>query len=369
MDTIAVIDTPRNMHIALTGRCNLRCEYCFYANEMVGLRDLPTESWLTIFEKLSAIGLMSVSLTGGEVFTRRDLFELIDGLVANRMRYTLLTNGTLITEDILRAFDVGKRRQRLNIIQVSIDGSRAEIHDRSRPKSFDRALRGLRLLVDAGFPVTVRMTLNQYNYRDLENTVQLLLDDVGVPTMSTNEAMALGSGCDNQGDLALTALQRLELMDTFRSLLEHYPNRLLAQAGPQAKLKFYAEMEAARRTGERADGWQMGTLSACGCTFVELGIMHDGTIIPCHLLPNLILGNILTDSICDIWHNHPILHQMRNRRSIPTNSVSGCEMCDWNAYCNGSCPALPYEMTGDMNQINPQDCYRRFLAETEAQHV
>jgi MoaA/NifB/PqqE/SkfB family radical SAM enzyme len=112
----------QNINIALTGRCNLRCKYCFYADEMTALRDLPTDKWLAFFEELGRLKVMDVTLTGGEVFTRRDLFELIDGVVANRMRYTLLSNGTLIDEKMLAKFEEGKRRLRLNSIQISIDG-------------------------------------------------------------------------------------------------------------------------------------------------------------------------------------------------------------------------------------------------------
>ena len=37
------IPLPRSVGIAITGRCNLRCQYCFYADEMVALDDLEVE--------------------------------------------------------------------------------------------------------------------------------------------------------------------------------------------------------------------------------------------------------------------------------------------------------------------------------------
>ena len=138
---------PKSVDLSLTGRCNLKCRYCFYADEMTALSDMPATRWHALFEELGRLGVQDVTLSGGEVFTRPDLFELIDGVIANKMRYSILTNGTLITEETLKEFGKGKRRLRLASIQVSIDGSCAEIHDKSRPpKSFDRALRGLRLL-------------------------------------------------------------------------------------------------------------------------------------------------------------------------------------------------------------------------------
>jgi SynChlorMet cassette radical SAM/SPASM protein ScmE len=359
---------PTNMEIALTGRCNLRCQYCFYADEMVALKNLPTEKWLAFFDQLGRLTVQRLTLTGGEVFSLPDFFELVDGVIANRMRYSILTNGTLIDEQVMAQFEVGKRRQRLDSIQVSIDGSTAEIHNLSRPKSFERAVRGLRLLHEARFPVTVRTTINRHNLHDLENVARLLLEDIGLRSFSTNDAMPMGAGCDNQG-ITLTSAEKLEAMHIMERLMQRYPGRLIAQAGPQAKLKMYAEMEHARQTGEKAKDWQMGYLTACGCVFSKLGILHDGTIVPCHLLYQVTLGHILEDSIEEIWYHHPILKTMRERSQIPMNQVPGCENCGWTAFCNGSCPGLAYELTKDFNRANPEDCYRKFLAETRATEI
>ena len=363
--TLQKLPPIRNLNIAITGRCNLHCKYCFYADEMTALRDLPTERWLAFFVELGRLKVMDVTLTGGEAFTRRDFFELVDGIIANRMRYSILSNGTLINEKTLEKFAVGKRRLRLNSIQISIDGSSAEINDKSRPNSFERAIRGLRLLKQAGFPVTVRATINRHNLHDLENIARLLLEDIGLPSFSTNDAMPIGAGCENQGDISLTSREKAEAMEIFARCLERYPGRLTASAGPQAKISMYRDMERARSTGELAASWEMGRLTACGCIFSNLDILHDGTVVPCHVLYGLTLGNITTDSLEEIWYTHPTLDALRNRRTIPMQKVAGCEQCAWASYCNGSCPGMAYQMTGDFNRANPEDCYSRFLMETK----
>jgi SynChlorMet cassette radical SAM/SPASM protein ScmE len=363
------ISAPTSVEIAITGRCNLRCQYCFYADEMTALNDLPTEQWLAFFEELGRLAVQRVTFTGGEVFTRPDLWELVDSVIANKMRYNILTNGTLITDQVLAQFRVGKRRLRIDSIQVSIDGSCAVVHNQSRPHSFDRALRGLRMLKEAGLPITVRTTINRHNLHDLENVARLLLEDVGLPSFSTNEAMPMGAGCDNQGNVTLTSAEKREAMQIMERLLTRYPGRLQANAGPQAKLEMYAEMEHTRQTGEKTARWQMGYLTACGCVFSKLDVLHDGTIVPCHMLYDLHLGHISTDSLIEIWRTHPTLKALRERRAIPMQQVPGCEGCEWATYCNGSCPGLAYELTGDFNRANPEDCYRRFLAETQAAHA
>jgi SynChlorMet cassette radical SAM/SPASM protein ScmE len=359
---------PKSISISITGKCNLKCNYCFYANEMAGLQDLPTGIWLKFFAELAKIGIMDVSLTGGEALLRPDIFELIDGVIANRMRYSLLSNGTMITEKLLENFEQGKRRLRMDYIQVSIDGATAAIHDQSRPGSFNKAIHGLKLLKKFGFPVAVRVTINKHNLNDLENIAKLLLEDIGVPSFGTNEAMPIGSGCRSDADMSLTPKEQMQAMAIIGRLQRRYPRRLSANAGPQAKRKMYAEMVHARRTGDTPHTWTMGHLTSCGCVFSKIDILHDGSIVPCCMLPGLVLGNIKSDSLLDIWYHHPTMIALRERRSIPMSEVAGCETCEWNIYCNGSCPGLAHQLTGDFNQANPEDCFKNFLKETGASY-
>ena len=252
-------DAPKSLDLSLTGKCNLNCPYCFYHDEMERRPDLPKEAWFIFFEELGRLAVRDATLSGGEIFVRPDLFELIDSLIVNRLRYSINTNGTLITEKTLQSFEQNKRRIRLSSIQVSIDGSCAEVHDKSRGNgSFTKAIRGLRLLKEANFPLTVRVTVNRYNVQDLDNIAKLLLEDIGIHGFGTNDAMPMGSGCKNQPDIVLTPKQQVEAMYSLARLAKKYNNRITAQAGPLAKWKGYQEMEHAKATGEKTRRWQMG---------------------------------------------------------------------------------------------------------------
>lgn len=357
-------EAPRALDLSLTGRCNLRCAYCFYADEMVGRRDLPAERWLTFFRELESLAVRNLTLSGGEIFMRSDLWELIDGLVDARMRYGILTNGTLLTEETIARLGQGGRRRRLDSIQVSIDGSRAEIHDASRGKgSFEKAIRGLRRLKAAGFPATARVTVNRHNVGDLENAVRLLLDDVGLARIGTNDAMPMGTGCARREDIVLLPEQRSEAMRTLVRLEQAYPGRIQATAGSLALWHMFREMEAARASGQKTRRWKMGCLSSCGCMFAKLAVHHDGMIVPCNMLAAAALGTIGETPIRALWQEHPLLKEMRGRGQIPMDQVPGCAGCEWFPYCSGGCPATEYTRTGDLYVANPECCYRRFLEE------
>lgn len=357
-------EAPRSFDLSLTGRCNLRCAYCFYADEMAGRRDLPAARWLAFFGELKGLAVRSLTLSGGELFLRDGLWELLDGAVAARLRYSVLTNGTRLTEDVLAELAREPRRRRLDSIQVSIDGSCAEIHDASRGRgSFEMAIRGLRRLQAAGFPATARVTVNRHNVGDLDNVFRLLLDDIGLARVGTNDAMPMGTGCARREDIVLAPAQRVQAMRTLVKLEAAYPGRIQASAGSLALWHMFREMEDARATGRKTRRWQMGSLSSCGCMFAKLAVHHDGMIVPCNMLAAAALGWIGETPIRDLWQNHPLLKEMRGRGGIPMAEVPGCAGCEWTPYCGGGCPAAEYTRTGELNVANPDCCYRRFRAE------
>ena len=361
---VEMSEAPKGLDLSLTGKCNLHCAYCFYQEQMETRPDLPLDEWLVFLKELGRLAVRDVCLSGGEVFVRQDLWDLIDAVIDNRMRYRINTNGTLLTEKIVARFETGQRCRRLSGIQVSIDGSCPEIHDKSRgPGSFKKALRGLRLLKEAMLPATVRVTVNRHNVDDLDNIARLLLDEIGINSFSTNDAMPMGAGCENQKDILLTAAQQVTAMKALARLADQYAGRITALAGPLANWRMYRQMEKARAAGKTANQGYMGYLTACGCVFNQLAVHHDGMITPCNILGELVMGRVNRDSLAEIWGNHPLLKKLRDRRQIPMSDVPGCEDCRWAAFCNGGCPGLAYELTGDVNRANPHDCYRRFLGE------
>jgi len=116
-----VMRTPRHLDLELSARCNLRCRYCYYFdNPAVPYEDLPTGEWLQFFRELGSLGVMDVTLAGGEPFIRPDLPELLEGLVSSGLRFSLLSNGPLIDDEIARVIAASGR---CDYVQVSLDGS------------------------------------------------------------------------------------------------------------------------------------------------------------------------------------------------------------------------------------------------------
>jgi SynChlorMet cassette radical SAM/SPASM protein ScmE len=357
----SVMRTPRIVDVEITSRCNLRCRYCYYFdNPSVNYQDLATEEWLTFFDELGYYHVMEVCLAGGEPFLRQDLPDLLNGIMRNRMRFSILSNGSLIDEKIAAFIaDTG----RCNYVQISVDGSCAEVHDAVRGKgSFEGAIRGIRLLQEFEIPVAVRVTLHRYNVNDIENTARFLLQDLGLPEFSTNAAGYLGSCRQNAHQLLLTTRDREIAMERLLELSRRYEGRILASAGPLAEARMWQQMVKAQQGG--LPGFTNGGyLTGCGCHAEKLAVRADGVIIPCSMLAHMVLGRINAHSFIEVWQNSFILNSLRNRHLIPLTDFKFCEGCEYIPYCTGNCPALAYSLTGLVNHPSPDACLRRYLKE------
>ncbi len=353
--------SPSSMEVAITGKCNLRCLYCFHFSSALDVpEDLPKEEWLTFFKELGRLAVLSVTLEGGEPFVRPDLPELLEGIVKNRMRFEILSNGTLITDDTA-AFLAATRR--CNSVQVSIDGSNPETHDACRGKgNFLRAMEGLEHLKRHGVNVRVRVTINRFNLEDLPEVARFLLDDIGLPGFSTNSADYIGL-CRSQAEkVQLTAADRSRAMALLGELEEQYPGRITATAGPLAEARDWTKTIRNKREG-RAPEAGRGHLVSCGAARSKLGVRCDGVIVPCILMPNIELGRINRDDLGEVWRNHPELTRIRERHHIPLSDFPFCQDCEYLPYCSGGCPAVAYTRTGQDSHPNPDNCLRRFLNE------
>ncbi len=352
--------TPKSLDLEITSKCNLRCSYCSHFNSEGDTdTDLSTDEWLQFFEELKECNVMDVTLSGGEPFMRKDIRILLDGIIKNRMRFGFLTNGILFNDDLAEYI---KTTGRCNSIQVSIDGPGPEIHDASRGKgSFEKAIAGLKTIMRHGLPATVRVTINKHNYKKLPEIAEMLLEEVGLHSFSTNAASHLGLCRTNKDDVQLGVEEYTESMQTIFTLVEKYGNRINAQAGPLASGKQWMEMEKARQNNlDNLPG--CGYLTSCGGIFAKMAIQADGSMVPCSQLPHMKLGKVNVDSLADVWLNHPELKRLRERRDIPLGTFDSCKGCSYIPYCRGGCPALAYTLNGDENVPSPESCYRNFLA-------
>src|SRR5438132_126709 len=134
--------------------CNLECGHCFIScsphNHRFGFLDVETVR--SRLEESVRLGVKEYYFTGGEPFLNRDMVAILE-LTLRYGPATVLTNGTVFKEEWLDRLSRAEAASRYSLeFRVSIDGFTAEDNDSIRGAgTFERALRGVRQLVDHGF--------------------------------------------------------------------------------------------------------------------------------------------------------------------------------------------------------------------------
>jgi MoaA/NifB/PqqE/SkfB family radical SAM enzyme len=180
-----------------TMRCNLHCEFC-YVGDLLNIegewrQEMTVESLRRAFPDQPDF---QVSLTGGEIFMRKDIMSVLD--LFREKGYAcgyLTTNGTIINEERAEALADLAASGFLKHISVSIDGP-GELHDIARglEGTFERTCAGLKRLQDAarrkGAPlrVSINTTVAHESLEALDQMVDVA-DELGVDAIGLNHLM------------------------------------------------------------------------------------------------------------------------------------------------------------------------------------
>jgi MoaA/NifB/PqqE/SkfB family radical SAM enzyme len=180
-----------------TMRCNLHCEFC-YVGDLLNIegewrQELTLDALRRAFPDRSGL---RVNLTGGEIFMRKDIMDVL--ALFRDKGYTcgyLTTNGTIISDDRAEALAALAQAGFLKHISVSIDGP-GEQHDRARGQqgTFERTAAGLRRLQQAarrtGAPlrVSINTTVASESLATLAQMVDVA-EELGVDAIGLNHLM------------------------------------------------------------------------------------------------------------------------------------------------------------------------------------
>lgn len=130
------------LYYELTRACNERCVQCFNSSGRRLSGELDVEVAIDLIRRFRSMGGVDLQLTGGEVFSKRGIDELVSEVGGIGFeRVTLSTNGTLLNDRRLDAIQA-----HVDECDVSLDGF-ADTHDVLRGMiSFDKTLRAVNQL-------------------------------------------------------------------------------------------------------------------------------------------------------------------------------------------------------------------------------
>lgn len=337
---LKTLQKPFIINFEITSQCNQDCNFCCAQLSNHRREDLPTKDVLVIISKIAYEEIGSIFLTGGEPLLRQDFPLIIKECIAYGMNVSLSTNGTEATSEIAKAIAaVG-----LEEIQVSIQAP-DDTHDRivGVKGAITRSFQGLRNLIETGLRVTVAAVATVTNYSLL-------------PELAKNVA--------NMGAKHFRVLRLMpHSYDMLQQIVPHKEMQMLVRRLLRLETNlddFTIEIHSSPgfldpSTYDPREYRILHPLChTCTAGKVSMGILSNGDCVPCLELkaPELVCGNILRDSLSEVWNSKP----MSLLREVTPHRYHGkCGECEFKWTCY-SARCVSYNLRGDLFG-DDESCY------------
>jgi MoaA/NifB/PqqE/SkfB family radical SAM enzyme len=261
----------------LTERCNSRCVTCDYWRH--GRRDASLESVRRVLPDLERLRTRVALLSGGEPLLHRDWQEIAGALRDAGIQVWLLTAGLALAKFAAPVASL------CHSVTVSLDGTNAATYQEIRGlDAFDKVCEGIRAVVARGTAVSLRVTLQRANYRELPAFVALarelgvrqlsfLAVDVGNPHAFARDSV------DTRLALAPSDLPCFAaLVDTLeREAAEDFRTRFIAESP--------AKLRRIHQYFQALNGMAQFPPVRCNAPEFSAVIGADTRVAPCFFIP------------------------------------------------------------------------------------
>jgi uncharacterized protein len=364
---IPIESTPQGIHVVakpIGPVCNLNCEYCFYLEkqalfgigEQYRMSDDVLSAFITNYIASQPTPVVEFVWQGGEpTLLGVDFFKRVIKFQKpfagkKTIKNSLQTNGTLLTDEWCSFL-----RKNHFIVGISLDGPQ-DIHDRYRHNrkgkgTFDRAMRGLRLLQKHKIEYNVLACVARETARHPLEVYRFLKNE-GVEFIQFSPVVErMPNACSAQHGLRLAAPAMLDKEESQTEVTawtvfpEEYGDFLIAiyeewvrhDVGTVFVMNFEWALNA----------W-IGNPSPVCTHAVQCGrsvvMEHNGDVYACDhcVYPEYRLGNIATDTLTEMVEKS---RQWGFGVTKETSLSRWCRECEVRAACHGGCPKHRFAKT------------------------
>lgn len=173
---------PLQVSIEVTRRCPLECLHCYNNLPMGDMeakrRELSKEEHFRMLDELVEMGCFWLLYTGGEIFARKDFLEIYTYAKKKGFLITLFSNGTIINEQIADYLAEWPPFA----IEITLYGRTQETYEAltAIPGSYDRCLRGIKLLKERGLPLKLKTVATSVNKHEVTAMRRFAEEELGV---------------------------------------------------------------------------------------------------------------------------------------------------------------------------------------------
>ena len=300
--------TLTNLQIELTSRCNERCVHCYIPHENK-TTDIKLELFYSVLEQCKEMGLLSLTLSGGEPMMHENFCEFLRKCKEYDFSVCILSNLTLLNDEIITEM----KESRLSSVQVSLYSMNADIHDEiTQVKgSYEKTKSAILRLIENDIPLQIScptMKQNKNCYVDVVNWAKEHRTRAITDYIMMAKYDHTTQNLENR--LSLDEVEKI-LNDIIENDAE-YQRKMIASD---------IEKEETRDTSNDI---------ICGVCISSICMVSNGNIYPCSGWQDYVVGNVTEAPLQEIWDNSP---KIKYLRSLRKKDFHKCLECVDKAFC------------------------------------
>jgi len=276
-------------------------------------------------------------ISGGEPFLRRDLVQIIDALMSNRIFLSsIFTNGTITNKEVT---------DRLSLmgttLLVSVDGI-GQDHEAIRgTRTFDKTIAFIKQAVSDNVKVMVNTVVTAFNVNKLME-LRGFIKDLGVYGWRITVIRPQGNAVSSQEEITP---ETLTVHSAYRELIA---NQLENPDG----LKIFVNSIFTSNMQRAGLYYLFGDSTSC-CEYKRnaLVVKPNGDVTPCTAFSDLVFGNVTEQPISDIWRRPET--QAFKQLSV---GQTDCKTCDIRGLCGAGCRKIAQDLNGSVLAKDDSAC-------------
>jgi radical SAM protein with 4Fe4S-binding SPASM domain len=304
----------------ITKRCNLKCKHCFSNSVKKIENELNTSELFKLIDQIKEIGCDYLAVGGGEPFTRKDIFDILEYAKKNNINPSVITNSLLLNKKEIEKLNDLKIRK----IKISLDGTKKN-HELIRGKNTFLPTIDKIKLIRKYFKGHIQLgtTLNSKNIKEYKEIIKIA-ENLKVDSLRLSPVIPFGRMLKNK-KLLLSQEDFIIFINEIKNI-------------KNTKIKL--DLPDKTRLQRKNKGF------GCHCGKETCWILENGDFYPCVFWGEKYkLGNIKKDKLVDLW-----------KRSQEVSNLCGndiCNICSNYEKCKGGCRARAFYEYNDINAIDP----------------
>nr|WP_295975257.1 TIGR04053 family radical SAM/SPASM domain-containing protein [uncultured Bacillus sp.] len=345
----------------MTRSCSLKCLHCQLKTQTDREPDeLTFREGMRLIDEITEMDNPLLVLTGGDVFSRSDFFDLAQYGIDKGLKVAISTSATSnVTKEVMqRAKDIG-----ISKWSFYLDGPDVHSHDAlcGVPGTFDLTMHSLSYLKEIGISRQINTVVSKINYDKIREMAKLVrtLDIclwniiMLVPTPGNSEIPPLSA---SEHELFFQWLYDFSTNVPFpikTTYGQHYQRVVIQNKMRQLQLDSHT-LEYQKALLEGPEGVKR-LLNYAPCVLNDgkgtLYINHNGDVYPSRIMP-IKAGNVKDELLEVIYCYSPLFKKLKN----PDLLKGKCAVCEFHYVCGGN-RSRAYNMTGDYLESDPYCVY------------